>query len=39
MVRFQIESIAPYMTGEPEVVLPATLIAAPETLITQPKVQ
>ena len=37
MVRFQIESIAPYMTGEPEVVLPASIIAAPETLITQPK--
>jgi hypothetical protein len=37
MVRFQIESIAPYMTGEPEVALPLTLIAAPETLITQPK--
>ena len=39
IVRFQIESIAPYTTGEPEVVLPATIIAAPETLITQPKVQ
>jgi hypothetical protein len=38
IVRFQIESIAPYMTGEPEVALPVTLIADPETLVKQPKV-
>ena len=37
MVRFQIESIAPYMTGEPEVALPADIIPAPETLIAKPK--
>ena len=37
IVRFQIESIAQYMTGEPEVVLPASIVAAPETLLTQPK--
>lgn len=33
MVRFQLESIAPYMTGEPEVALPAEIIPPPETLI------
>lgn len=38
MVRFQLEAIAPYMTGEPEVALPASMIPAPETLITMPKV-
>jgi hypothetical protein len=37
MVRFQIESIAPYMTGEPEVALSSDIIPAPETLIAQPK--
>lgn len=37
MVRFQIESIAPYMTGEPEVALPLDIIPAPETLIALPK--
>lgn len=37
VVRFQIDSIAPYAIGEPEVVIPADIIAAPETLITQTK--
>jgi hypothetical protein len=37
MVRFQIESIAPYMTGEPEVALSTDIIPAPETLIALPK--
>lgn len=37
VVRFQIDSIAPLPIGEPEVVVPADLIAAPETLITQTK--
>lgn len=34
IARFQISAIAPYMTGEPEVVVPADIIAPPEKLIT-----
>ena len=37
VVRFQIDSIAPYLIGEPEVVIPADIMAAPETLMTQTK--
>lgn len=37
VVRFQIDSIAPYHVGEPEVVIPLDVIAAPETLMTQTK--
>lgn len=33
IVRFQISAIAPYMTGEPEVSVPADIIAPPEKLI------
>lgn len=33
MVRFQITAIAPYMTGEPEIAIPADIIAPPEKLI------
>lgn len=33
IVRFQISAIAPYMTGEPEVAVPADIIAPPEKLI------
>lgn len=36
MVRFQLEAIAPYMTGEPEVALPADIIPAPEALVKLP---
>ena len=35
MVRFQITSIAPYMTGEPEVAIPADIIPPPEKLIVK----
>lgn len=38
VVRFQLDSIAALATGEPEVVIPADMIAAPETLITQTKI-
>ncbi len=38
MVRFQLEAIAPYMTGEPEIALPADLIAPPEKLIATPPI-
>jgi hypothetical protein len=31
-VRFQITAIAPYMTGEPEIIVPTSIIPAPETL-------
>ncbi len=31
-VRFQITAIAPYMTGEPEITVPTSIIPAPETL-------
>ncbi len=37
-VRFQIEAIAPYMTGEPEVTLPAEIIPPPEKLILTPMI-
>jgi hypothetical protein len=33
MVRFQLAAIAPYMTGEPEVVLPADIIPSPDKLL------
>lgn len=34
-VRFQITAIAPYMIGEPEIVIPADIIPAPEKLIVK----
>ena len=33
VMRFQLYSIAPYSVGEPEITIPATVIAAPETLV------
>ena len=33
--RFQLTAIAPYMTGEPEVSIPADIIPAPENLIAK----
>jgi hypothetical protein len=35
LVRFQLDTIAPHMTGEPEVLLPAELMGTPETLTTK----
>jgi hypothetical protein len=35
VVRFQLTAIAPYMIGEPEVVLPTDIIAAPEQLLAK----
>lgn len=37
MVRFQLTAIAPYLTGEPEVAIPANIIPAPEKLLTAGK--
>lgn len=37
VVRFQIDSIAPYAVGEPEVTIPGEIIPPPETLMTQAK--
>ncbi|MDX2095525.1 MAG: RsiV family protein [Alphaproteobacteria bacterium] len=37
VVRFQIDSIAPYAVGEPEVTIPGEIIPSPETLMTQAK--
>ncbi|MES2983685.1 MAG: RsiV family protein [Pseudomonadota bacterium] len=35
VMRFQIYSIAPYAVGEPEIYIPADIMAAPETLIAK----
>lgn len=34
-VRFQITAVAPYMTGEPEITIPAAIIPPPEKLIVK----
>jgi hypothetical protein len=35
IIRFQLTAIAPYMTGEPEIAIPADIIPPPEKLITK----
>ncbi len=37
IVRFQITAIAPYMIGEPEIVIPASIIPEPEKLLSAAK--